>query len=214
MQKIMAGANTEGAEKSGVNWKGVGRSALEYAPTAINALTGIFGKNTTGKPTEVKRTKVGSQPINYNINPYLEQSGSNYRAILANPNASANERLAALSQKNRGDSGAFAKKSNVEMQMKEQRNARQAGLDANRNAQQASLNERNQVRAEKAAAQLGITGNIARQSYSEISRIIQQKRKDKNLSERDKQLLKYLETYYGTDPEGTGGQQSYTKYLP
>lgn len=191
----------------GTDWAGM----LQYAPTAINLATGLFGKNRTKDATQIKRTKIGGQPINYNINPQLEQSGSNYRAILSNPNASANERLAALAGKNRADSGAFATKANTEMQMREQRNSRQAGLDANRNAQQGSMDERHRQDVQRAQAQLGITGNLARMSMSEISQILQQKKMDKNLTARDKRMIEYLESIHGTDPAGTGGQQPYYK---
>lgn len=186
----------------GVNWS----SALDYALPVAQGLMGAFGKNKTRPATQVKRTNVNQSPINYNINPLLEQSGASYRAILSNPNASAGERLAALSQKNRIDSQAYATKSNVEMQMGERRNARQAGLDANRNAQQASMDERRRVDVERAQANLGLTGNFARMSLSEISAILAQKRKDKSLKESDLRQIRMLEEYYGTDPKGEGIQ--------
>lgn len=183
----------------GTDW---GSMAAQFAPDLINFATGAFGKDKTPAPTRVNQRAVKDMPTTYNVNPLLSRNASTYRAILRDPNASPTQKLAAQSQKLTADSRAMAEKQNREAQMQ----GRKAGLQADLDSQQSRFNA--QARQDKMAseANLGLTGNFARQSLSSIANKILQMKKDKKLTQRDKELINMMIEGYGASP-------SHTNYL-
>lgn len=190
---------TNPSEGGGMNW---GSTALQVAPDLLNLATGVFGKDKTPPPVQVNQRALDDLPSRYNVNPILNKSAANYRAILADPNATSTQKLAAQSAKQQADSRAMAEKQNQESRMA----SRRAGMQADLDSQQSRFNA--QARQDKMAseANLGLTGNFARQSLSSIANKILQMKKDKKLTQRDKELINMMIEGYGASP-------SHTNYL-
>lgn len=160
-------------------------NALQYLPEALNLATGIFGKDETRPATQINQRSVGMMPDRINVNPQLQDIRSSYRAIIADPNASTPEKLAAQAQLNRTISSIYATKQNQESRMQANRAQLQAQLDRGQSRFD------NQYREDKmiSDANLGVDGNFARQALSSISSKYLQQKAIEAKKQQDKQAF-------------------------
>jgi len=168
---------------------GIGADLLQFAPDIMNFATGVFGKDKTKPATRVSRRGVGMIDDRVNVRPQLMAARRNYRAIIADPNASPNQKLAAQAQLQNQESQIYADKFNRETQLKTNKARLQSQIDS----QQAQFDE--QFRQDKMAseANLGITGNFARQAMGNISTKMLQKKAMEAKEKGDKRdILAYI----------------------
>lgn len=172
-------------------------TALQLAPDLVNAATGIFGKDKTPPPTKVPKTQIKRSYKGYNINPLLESNRAGYRSILGDRGASTTNKLMAQTMKQKADSSAFAEKENRDQQANMSYDMAQGRLDARSTGMQAQFD--NQHRQDKmiSDANLGITGNFARNSFANIANKLLMMEKEGNMSARDQELLAMYRKIYG-----------------
>jgi hypothetical protein len=186
---------SEGALAPGSTGVNVANIAMQFLPDLINLGTGLLGKDKTPEAVTVPNTSVARMPSRYNINPMLESNRAGYSAILSDPSATINQKLAAQVAKQRADQIAYAEKLNREAQM----DADKASLQANIDAQNAQYEARAREDRMAIEANLGLAGNFARQALSNISTKGLQMIAESNKKEAtDKQLMAILS---GLDPE-------------
>lgn len=163
-------------------------TALQFVPEAMNLAKGVFGDEDVPEPTQVSNRSVNKFPVNVDVSPQLSRNAASYRAILQNPNATINQKLAAQSQKQKSDAQILAQKQNRENQLRANRAKMQANIDR-QNAQ-----FRNQRRTEqmKTDAMFGPTGNMARQAVGSASQKLLMQQAMNNRAERDKQAMQAL----------------------
>jgi len=169
-------------------------SALQFVPELMNFATGALSHPKAPAPTKVSNRSVNDMPVRVNANPELTRNERNYRAILADPNATINQKLAAQAQKQVADSRVYADKFNQENRMKSNRARVQHSIDS-QNAQY-----RNQRRGEQAQmdANFGPTGNIARQAIGSASQKLLMQQAQKNQAKQNK--VAALAALQGMDP--------------
>lgn len=177
-------------------------TALQLAPDMVNFATGAFGKDKTKPATEVSNRSVNMMRDRVNISPQLRDLKSGYRSIASSPYTTNNQRLAAQSNLQKGLSRTYANKFNQETQLRNQKASMQGRID------QANARFREQERQDRMAseANLGISGNFARQSLSSMANKLLQMKRDQKLSERDKEMIQMMVEGYGASP-------SHTNYL-
>lgn len=184
---IAEAAGTQGG--SGTDW---GSMALQFAPEMMNFATGVFGDDNVAETTQVDDSAVDDMPTKFNIAPQLNEARGSYRSILADPNASTNEKLAAQAQLNKQTSRLYGEKFNREQRMK----ADKAKLQSQFDRTQAQLDEQRSQDQMAADAQTGITGNFARQALSNASQKgLQMKQMENQEARDDKELQMLLSSY-------------------
>ncbi len=186
---------TESLSGGESNFGNILSKGLQFLPDIVNFATGVAGKDKTRPATRISRNSLSNYPSKYNINPVLSSNRSGYVSILRDPSATANQKLAALSMKQRADSQAYAEKQNKENQMQ----SNKASIQANLDSRQAQYD--NQYREDKmiSDANLGIDGNFARNSLFNISTKVLQMFAQNNQSKRDEQSLAAM--LAGKDPQ-------------
>lgn len=175
-----------------------GNMALQIAPDVINAATGIFSKDKTRPATQVRPTRIQRSYTGYNINPLLSANRSGYRAVVADPNATTNQKLASQMAKTQADQRAFAEKENRDQQAKMRYDMAQGNIDSQANMANARFNEQYRQDRMMSDANRGITGNFARNAYGSIANKFLTSRAEDNLANRDKRMLEMYRSVYGT----------------
>lgn len=168
---------------------GLGSDLLQFAPDIMNFATGVFGKDETKPATRVSRKGVGMIDDRVNVRPQLMAARRNYRAIIADPNASANQKLAAQAQLNAQESKIYADKFNRETQLATNKASLQSQLDT----QQSQYDEQYRQDKMQSEANLGITGNFAREALGNIStKMLQKKAEDAKRTGDKRDILAYI----------------------
>lgn len=191
MNSGQAALTPTGAEGSGGSASPTGE-ALQYIPEALNFLTGTLGKDKTKPATQISNRSVDMMPSTVNVNPQLNQARKAYRAITSDPNVSMNQKLAAQAQLQNQISQIHANKFNRETQLQANKAQLQSQID------RGNATFREQERQDKMAseANLGLTGNFARQALTSASQKYMQNRAlEAQMDQADKQLRTIIGAY-------------------
>jgi len=140
-------------------------TGLQFLPEIMNFATGAFGRDRTRPATRINRGALSNYPTTVNVQPQLDEVGRQYRAVLSNPSASMNERLAAMSMANQAVNQIHGQRINRENQLA----ANRAQIEAQLDSRQAMMNEQHRQEKSTMDANLGLTGNIARQALADFS---------------------------------------------
>lgn len=186
-------ATTPSGGESGGMSQGMS-TALQFVPEIMNFATGALSHPHAPKATQVSNRAVNEMPEKVNVNPELVRNDQNYRAILADPNATMTQKLAAQAAKARADSQVYADKYNRENRMKSNKARVQARIDSQ------NARYRNQRRGEQAQieANFGPTGNIARNAVGSASQKLLMQQAQRNQEKQNK--VAALAALQGLDP--------------
>ena len=169
----------------------IGETFLQIAPDLLNFGAGVFGKDRTPAPAQVSRGALSNFNTNVNVSPQLLSARRAYQAIIRNPNATPNQKLAAQTILAQQESQIFSDKLNRENQLQ----ANKASLENSINRQQAILDE--QARQDKMAseANLGIGGNFARTALGNIGTKLLKSKAQSNLANQSSEdVANYIQT--------------------
>jgi len=155
-------------------------TGLQYLPEVFTAAKSLFGREKTPEPTQIARTRIPYQDTTFNINPQLQRSSASYRGMLADPAMTANQKMAAYSQKLQNEGQLYGQKENIENQRRMQLASQQAQLDAGRRQTQAGLDEQARQERMMNQANYGPFGNIMGAALSSASnKFLQQRGEDR-----------------------------------
>lgn len=184
-REVSAPESIEGEDSGGGDF-------LQFIPEMMNFATGMIGKDRTLPPTRMSDRAVKDMPSRFNINPQLQQSRKAYRAILADPNATNTQKLAAQAQLNSQESRLMAEKQNREAQMQANRAQVQADVDRTN----AGFRRQHRDDRMRSRANLGPTGNFARQAVTSASqKLLQQQAMESQEKKTNKELLAFLGSF-------------------
>ena len=179
-------------------------TAAQFLPEAMNFARGVFSKPNVPPATQIERTRIPYQDTTYNINPALQSSAAAYRGVMADPAMSANQKMAAYSQKLQNEGQLYGQKENIESQRRMQLASQQAQLDAGRRQAQSQYDEAARQERMMADANTGIFGNFAMQALTDAGNKYLQMQRDKKAQQHQQDLLEFYKKVYGVG-NGDGG---------